>query len=69
MQLGHLRPWTKQSAEANGLNHGILNGYNMHSGRPEKLEQTLSVAVRRFRALHQLRHGHIADSAGYSRDR
>lgn len=31
------------------------------------LSRTLSVAVRRFSALHQLRHGHIADRAKFSR--
>jgi len=30
--------------------------------------RTLSAAVRRFRSLPQLRHGHIADRRGYSPD-
>jgi hypothetical protein len=33
------------------------------------LARTLSVAVGRFRAIHRLRHGHIADRARYSRER
>ena len=30
--------------------------------------RTLSVAVRGFRGLHELRHGHIADRSRFSRD-